>query len=313
MKLVRIIRNYDQPILRQTPACMGIWDDIQFTLDEIKVCDYAIVLNAPSKDTSVQCFPEHIWAIIQEPPIKEYTQLHQGNTRYRVIYTSNDNVHTNRHIQSQPAIPWWIQKDYDFLSKCKVPHKTEPLSWITSNLNWLEGHRKRMAFLELLKKKVNFHLYGRGFTYIEDKWDGLAPYKYSLAIENFSNAYYWSEKIIDCFLAWTMPIYYGCTQINEFFPPESMVCIDINDPDVTEKISSVLKSDLWERNIDAIAKARSLVLQKYQLFPFLAEKIRLHEVNCKCKRRKHTALPIFKTPQMLVSLKERAHKLFKPF
>ena len=30
-----------------------------------------------------------------------------------------------------------------------------------------------------------------------------------------------SEKIADCFLAWTMPIYYGCPRIAEYFPAES--------------------------------------------------------------------------------------------
>lgn len=124
---------------------------------------------------------------------------------------------------------------------------------------------------------MEFELYGCGFRYIEDKWDGLAPYRYSLAVENFSNSYYWSEKLADCFLAWTMPIYYGCTQISRYFPRESMVCIDINDPQAIEKIKDTVASDRWHQNIDAIEHARNLVLDFYQLFPFVVREIRRYE------------------------------------
>lgn len=293
MKLARIIKNYNIPgerdndlgILRQTPGCKGIWGNVQFTCDKVAACDYALVLNFPLTDTAIRCPKEHVWGIIQEPPIKELMWLHQGDTKYHVIYTSDDRLHTNRHIPTQPAIPWLVNKDYDFLLTCAIPPKTEKLSWITSNLATYDGHRKRLAFLEFIRKKIDVHLYGRGFSYIQNKWDGLAPYRYSFAIENFSNAYYWSEKLADCFLAWTMPIYYGCTRIKEYFPPDSMICIDINDPDVIKKILLILESDIWERNRQAIAKARELVLQKYQLFPFIAEKIQLHETGCVCKKK----------------------------
>jgi hypothetical protein len=71
----------------------------------------------------------------------------------------------------------------------------------------------------------------------------VSSYKYSFAIENFHNEYYWSEKIADCFLAWTMPIYYGCEYINNFFPLEAMIRIDINDPDVVEIIKESIATE----------------------------------------------------------------------
>jgi hypothetical protein len=79
-----------------------------------------------------------------------------------------------------------------------------------------------------------------------------------------------------------MPIYYGCTRINEYFPAESMVIIDIDDPDSSEIIRETIESDRWERNIDAIEYARKLVLEKYQLFPFLVAQIQTHE-NDECR------------------------------
>ena len=64
-----------------------------------------------------------------------------------------------------------------------------------------------------------------GFKSIEDKWAGLAPYKYSLAIENAVTPDYWSEKIADCFLTWTLPIYYGCLNLEDYFPKQSFIRI----------------------------------------------------------------------------------------
>ena len=49
------------------------------------------------------------------------------------------------------------------------------------------------------------------------KWDGLENYSYSIAIENESLKNYFSEKFTDCILARTIPIYYGCPNISDFF------------------------------------------------------------------------------------------------
>ncbi len=67
-----------------------------------------------------------------------------------------------------------------------------------------------------------------------------------------------------------MPIYYGCPRIAEYFPAESLVSIDIRDPDATRIVQETIRSDRWLRNIDAIAEARRLVLERHQLFSFVA-------------------------------------------
>lgn len=278
MTLVRIVKDWDAPdLMRQTPGYKGIWDGIEFTLEPVEECDYLVVLNCPPEGTnvSVKCAPNNVWAVMQEPPNEVWKPMHRGIKQYGRIFTQDADLKGKRYIHSHPALPWHVNKDYDFLAKCGMPRKERTLSWITSNYVYWEGHRARMAFLERIRGHVDFDLYGKGFNQIDDKWEGLAPYRYSLAIENFQNPFYWSEKIADCFLSWTMPIYYGCTRINEYFPPESMVVVDINDPISTiEKIRETMLSDRWERNLDAIAYARELVLKKYHLFPFLVDKIK---------------------------------------
>jgi hypothetical protein len=291
MTLVRIVKNWDWPnLLRQLPSGGRIWGGIQFTLEPVDECDYLVVLNHPSETFKIRCPPKHVWAIMQEPAYEPFRLLHQGNSTYSRVYTPDTHLWGKRYIHSQPALPWHVNRDYDFLHHCDIPKKERDLSWITSNKDVFPGHRSRLKFLEKIQDNIEFELYGRGFRYIEDKWDGLAPYRYSLAVENLSNSYYWSEKLADCFLAWTMPIYYGCTQISRYFPRESMVCIDINDPQAIEKIKDTVASDRWYQNIDAIEHARQLVLDSYQLFPFVVQEIRRYEEACNCPQEPRAEL-----------------------
>jgi hypothetical protein len=135
-----------------------------------------------------------------------------------------------------------------------------------------------MAFLEAIRGELKFDLFGRGFGLVEDKWQAVASYRYSIAVENYSNPYYWSEKIADCFLGWSMPIYYGCTRITDYFPAESMILIDIHRPDdALERIREALQSGRWQKNLDAIRFAREQVLERYQFFPFVAAQIQREE------------------------------------
>ena len=297
-----MITDWPSPetMLQQTPKRSGIWEDMMFTYDAVDECDYVIVLNSASDATTVTCPLEHIWSIIQEPPT-EFRRSWHANASYSFrTFTTDISRIGVEYIQSQPALGWHVRRDYDFLTALSVPEKTHQLSWITSKLCTLKGHRKRMKFLNRIQGKLAFDLWGRGFTPIEDKWDGLAPYRYSIAVENYSNPLYWSEKLADCYLAWCMPIYYGCTRITDYFPAESLIQIDINQPETAvEQIKEAMDNNAWARNLDAIAHARELILNRYQLFPFLVNQIRHFESTHGDLSTKETVTikpRIYKTP-----------------
>jgi hypothetical protein len=279
MTQVRIMKDWDWPdLLRQTPNHSGCWEGVHFTVAPVQPCDYAIVLNGTSEMTTVTCPPEQIWSIPSDPPTEFRKPWHRNPSYSFRLFTSDPDLTGPPYIHSHPALPWHVNQDYDFLRTCPVPEKTQQLSWITSNLQLLAGHRARMAFLQQIRGKLPFDLWGRGFTPLADKWDGLAPYRYAIAVENYSNPWYWSEKLADCYLAWCMPIYYGCTRITDYFPAESLIQIDIRQPEAAiATIQAAMANHAWERNLDAIAQARELILQRYQIFPFLVAQIRHFE------------------------------------
>jgi hypothetical protein len=53
---------------------------------------------------------------------------------------------------------------------------------------------------------------------------------FSLAIENVREKNYFSEKIVDCFITKTIPIYWGCPNISDFFDINGIIEFkDFND------------------------------------------------------------------------------------
>lgn len=291
--LVRIIKDWSSPaIMRQTPLGNGVWDGVEFTLDPVKECDYLIVLNRSQDDVEVNCPPENVWLIIQEPPVHEYDWLMSDTAVFSKIITANIEIRNKKIEHDSLALPWHVDKSYDELLSMKRPtSKPKDISWITSNAKGRAGHRQRMDFLRGLQKRLDFDLYGRGFSPIDDKFEGIYPYKYTLAVENHSCDYYWTEKIADCFLSWSMPIYFGCSNIESYFPESSFVRIDISDVDgAVDIIRRAVSEGLWEKNIDAIELSRNLILKKYQIFPYLADRVNSDMARYGVRRRKPVKL-----------------------
>jgi hypothetical protein len=100
----------------------------------------------------------------------------------------------------------------------------------------------------------------------------MKPYRYSIAVENYRGPFYFSGKLTDALLAWCMPIYWGCTNLNEFLPENSYININIEDPNAPDKMNEIVESNKREENIDAIAEARRRILDQHQIWP-VVEKV----------------------------------------
>jgi hypothetical protein len=280
MKKVRIVSNDmdDEFILRSTPGRSKAWGDFTFTTEPIVDCDYCIFLNNNNKETiEICCPPNNIWMFVQEPYQKGHTDwVIERHNYFSKVFTHLPIDQSTKYIRSQTCLPWHIRKTYDKLvNEISPPPKDKLISAIIGSVAFIPGHKKRNEFLQKVKvSNLEMDLFGRGIRPIEDKLEGLENYMFSFAIENNSNPDMWTEKLADCYLSWTMPVYYGCTNLEKYFPPESFIQIDINSPETAIKeLQTKLTQEFWESALDSIREARELVLKKYQLFPFLAEKI----------------------------------------
>jgi hypothetical protein len=273
-------RAFDEALHYMTPGHTGVWDRVAFTRTNLASPDWIGVFDDPGdRSITIKHSPNRVFFAISEPPLGFLQKLHQGQGEGTTVLTCDEELcrssdQKRRYILSPCMTPsWTVHRGIDMLRGSRVDNKPLRLSWVTSNKRFksIVGHGRRMEFLAKLRGNLEFDLFGHGFRSIADKWEGLAPYRYSIAFENSYAPFYFTEKLMDCFVAETMPLYFGCPSITNFFPAESMVVIDPDDPDILAKIDEVIRSDLWQRRRDAVLEAKRLVLEEYNLFARLAK------------------------------------------
>ena len=273
------------PIARQTPHQQGVWGDYTFILNqEKKECDYWVVFEGLPQGESAYCPEENTILITAEPPtLKQYRP--EFLRQFAVVITCRADLKHPQTIIDQPGLPWHIgrrqkdhvnlswSKDYDQLSAITHYEKRKELSVISSTKAFSDGHRLRLAFVSTLQNHFGdrIDVFGLGIKEIEDKWDALAPYKYHIAIENCAVTDYWTEKISDPFLAGCHPIYYGCPNIERYFPEKALTRIDLLQPEqAIVIIEKCLARKRYEEYGQEIQKARDAVLNQYNLFSMIA-------------------------------------------
>ncbi len=274
--VVRLVKDWDKEddLLQQTPAYSGKWDGIEFTLDPVDKCDVIVFLNRIKEDVTVTCRRGGRWLLQMEPPTPAHAWYRKSDSQVDLVMGPAKAKSRAVYHKTHGALPWHLNKGYDFLKSLEPnPDQQERVSMITSNANWMTGHELRHQIVKMQQKGfLNFDLFGRGYNPIEDKFDALYPYPYSIVIENSFYPNYWTEKIADCLLSWTVPIYIGASNIQQFFPEKAVISAAPDVDALKAVIKSLDYSDYSER-IEAIGEARQKILGQYQLFPFLAKRL----------------------------------------
>ncbi|MTJ32788.1 glycosyltransferase family 10 domain-containing protein [Aphanizomenon sp. UHCC 0183] len=111
------------------------------------------------------------------------------------------------------------------LSQFKKSKLTSFIGNIEHNQS-VHGYSFRSSVAKLLINNEKVDCYGKGIKWINSKLEALKDYCFSVAMENCKENYYFTEKIIDCFLTETIPIYWGCPKIDKIFDPRGMICFD---------------------------------------------------------------------------------------
>jgi len=110
---------------------------------------------------------------------------------------------------------WIDEKDYGVHSKSKS------FSIIASGKRQLPGHQLRHQIVQA--GGSNIDVLGNGYKPIKDKIEGLRDYRYHFAIENCKKDFWFTEKLIDCLVTGTIPIYWGCPSISKFFNVDGFI------------------------------------------------------------------------------------------
>jgi Glycosyltransferase family 10 (fucosyltransferase) C-term len=120
----------------------------------------------------------------------------------------------------------WVPEWRDLALK-----KSKMISLIASAKRDTQGHKLRHAVVDWARQNaLDLEVLGRGYVPFGHKAEGLAPYRFSVVIENARETNYFSEKLVDAVLCDTVPIYWGCPNLERFFDPSGIIqCASLDD------------------------------------------------------------------------------------
>ena len=226
-------------------------------LDNLKHIDFSLFIDS---------FPENQEElssinilVLQEP--NEYFGIHdlaiKHQDTFSFILTWDDKVLNN--CKNSLFLPfghtWFYPEQYE-----KNHNKKFELSHLCGNLLKSYGHQIRhelMARQNEFQIPLNFHQTIGDRHNIEDARLGketvFGDSMFGVAIENFSHRGYFSEKILDCFLMKTIPVYWGCSNIGDFFNDKGIIKFENVDDFlyITNQLTEeyyISKKDIIEEN-----------------------------------------------------------------
>lgn len=253
--------------IKKRPFMEPSWLSFQFSSKDYKVTnnidesDYIFYIDSyETIDTDkpkllflIEC-PEILNLIYSE----DYSRIIQTTNANMIFTYCKDYVDNKKIFSIFPPFPEWVTPN--------LKQKTKLISIISSNKNITSGHKIRHRCIQELKKlKYEVSLYGSGYNYIESKNKGLDDYCFSITIENSKVNGYFTEKILDCFLTGTIPIYWGDPSIGEIF--------DINGIIILNSLDDILNInfEMYEKMLPYVIKNYEIA-KKYQNEKFNFEK-----------------------------------------
>ena len=85
---------------------------------------------------------------------------------------------------------------------------------------------------------------------VDTKEETLLDYRYSIIIENTKQDNYITEKLIDCLIVGTIPIYWGCPNVSDYFNMEGIPTF--NTLDELKNILPKLTEDFYNSKIKVV-------------------------------------------------------------
>ena len=218
-------------------------------------------------------------AVLLEPPeiITDFYDLvaTKTDTFDRVATHQRDLCHRDpERYFYYPYGTTWIHDPADR----RIHPKTRGVSIVASDKRTAVGHKLRHALVAALGRSGAecLDMYGSGYLRIERKIEALAPYRFTVVVENSRAAGYFTEKLVDALLTGTVPIYWGDPAIGDHFDLGGMMIAESLD----ELIAAVrLAADpqygaaIYQRMASSVADNFALAQRYLAPDRWLAERI----------------------------------------
>lgn len=192
--------------------------------------DFGLFINQHAHGAEVRRYPfeRRLCALFESPINACYRDLDALRRKFPVIFT-----HQQRLFRQGPPFVEllfgtnWVNvtSDADVVDVTGFhPEKTRNVSFIGSIAHPdQDAYRFRREVAEAMLRRSDVDCFGKGIREVADKRIALEPYRFSIAMENDASDFYFTEKLIDCILTETVPIYYGCPGIGELLDPGGLL------------------------------------------------------------------------------------------
>jgi hypothetical protein len=230
-------QNYERMCLYQKLDYYGKTKKIYFTTTETYT--HVFLLNCPVPGT-LQVEKECVIGFAHEPPDNSYLRLYYNNF---IEYAANNiGKYFIGSVGSLPSPPFLGHHGFLFHETPKnigmFPNKkTKVMSIMVSHKSYTPGHKYRHALVSyILKHRLPIDIWGNGAKMYRQRFhesnniygdfksmaEMCENYTFTIAIENTSHDHYFTEKIVNPLLYDTIPLYWGCKKIEEYFPNYSI-------------------------------------------------------------------------------------------
>lgn len=177
------------------------------------------------------------------PEVNDQAVLQGG--KFDKIYSFNYNV-LGMHPLNSELFEWgstWLD-----VPNLKL-EKEDDLTFVTSNKSQADGHKLRLEiydYLQELDYAGDLEIYQhKSPPFHQNRNDFFKTAKFHIAVENSMTYNYFTEKIIDCFISKTIPIYYGCINLSDWFDVRGV--LQFSSLSELKEILENLNSDMYDQ------------------------------------------------------------------
>ena len=284
MKKVKFFASYcsEDQIYNNIISSWGMgsssYKDILITKDDDY--EYAVILNRKIPDKELP--KENIIGFSHEP------RLTLGIDNSFVEFVKN-NV-SEYHISNTQGLSDSFKEGFSFVcpfdyGKPILENRTHKMSMILSLSNFMPGHSMRHNLLKrILDTDMDIHFYANGLNRIykdprvkEFDWDifGIPyeNYEYQIVIENIIDNYWSTEKLTNCVIKETIPVYYGSKKASLLFYPEGSINYIGED---LEKNLEIIKDVYYNSSYENLLckNAKKELYEKNNLLEFIHQKFK---------------------------------------
>lgn len=235
-----------------------VWKNREIHITNGDDYTHVVLLNTPMPKLREGFPKENVVGLAFEPIV--FLGLRQEFVEYAKKYVGRYLIGDKDPLESP------FTEHYGFLWYCTppktIPVKNKLISIMISNKIQQPGHRYRHVLVqEIIKRGLPIDIWGRGcrfYTNLNDDrlkgdFDGTEPYedyKFHISVENINSNHYFSEKIVNPLLYGTTPIYWGCKNINEYFPNNTISLSGKLKDDIYMFESIIQNPDAYVKEID---------------------------------------------------------------